>query len=101
MCEYQRGVLGNEIQRDVAGMSVAEVLKFDGGDLRDIPAGLRALADGVERGEYGDAHNLVWLVDKGGGEMDVGMLGPAPEFGPTAYLLLGMAMQKIVRGCFK
>ena len=80
---------------------IAEVVKLGGGDIRDISAGLRALADGIDAGKYGDAHNLVWVIDQGGGELGVGMLGAAPEFGPTAHLLLHMAMTKIVDVSFR
>jgi hypothetical protein len=78
---------------------IAEVVKLGGGDIRDISAGLRAIADGIDAGEYGGCHNLVWVIDKGGGGLDVGLLGSAPEFGPTAHLLLAMAMLKIETGC--
>lgn len=80
---------------------ISEVIPLGGGDIRDISAGLRALADGVDGGKYGGCHNLVWIIDEGGGELSVGMLGAAPEFGPTAHLLLGMAMAKIVSGAFR
>jgi hypothetical protein len=77
---------------------MAEALKlieFPGKDIRDIPRGLRALADSIEAGEYGDAHALVWAVDCGGGRVEVGLLGETAEPGAVGYLLLGMAMRRL------
>lgn len=31
----------------------------------DIPEALRLLANEIEKGEFGDAHNLAWVVDCG------------------------------------
>lgn len=64
-------------------------------NLTDIPSGLRALADGIEAGRYGDAHNLVWVIDCGDSRIDVGLLGAAPEPGVTAYFLLGIGARRL------
>lgn len=77
---------------------LAEVVKLDTGNLLDVPAGLRELADNIERGAFDDAHNLAWVIDGGNGRIHVGLLGAAAEYGPTAYLLHGLAMHKIAAG---
>jgi len=62
---------------------------------QDVAASLRVLADAIERGAYGDAHNLAWVIDCGDGRIEVGMAGQAPEPGATAYLLFGLAKRRI------
>lgn len=64
-------------------------------DLRDIPRALRDLADSIEAGEYGAAHNLAWVIDCGDNRIEVGLLGAAPEPAPTAYFLFGLGMRRI------
>lgn len=60
-----------------------------------VPAALRKLADQIEAGELGDAHNLAWVIDCGDSRVEIGLTGPAPEPGPTAYLLFGLAKRRI------
>lgn len=76
----------------------AKLLAFPERNIQDIPRGLRELADTIEKGEYGDAHNLVWAIDCGGGRLELGMLGKAPEPGITAYYLCGLAMRRLETG---
>lgn len=64
-------------------------------DLADIPRGLRALADGIERGDYGDAHNLAWAVDCGSGGLKVGLLGASPCPGAEGHLLFSLAAREM------
>lgn len=66
--------------------------------LKDVPAGLRALADAVERGDFVDAHNLAWVMDCGDGRVELGMLGQAAEPGATSHLLFCVAAAKIEAG---
>lgn len=63
--------------------------------MQDIPAALRRLADRVEAGEFGAAHNIGYVVDCGDHEIAVGLLGQAPEAGVSAYYLFGLAMRKL------
>lgn len=62
---------------------------------QDLPDALRALADDIEAGTFGDAHNLAWAIDCGDGRVEIGLMGPAPQPGATAYLLFGLAKRKI------
>lgn len=72
-----------------------KVVQLDVGDLSDVSAGLRRLADGIDAGEYGDAHNLAWVIDSGNGETAIGMLGKSASPGTEAYYLYGLAMRKL------
>lgn len=69
-----------------------KVVEFPGGD---IPSMLRAMADAVEAGAYGDAHNFAWVCDCGCGHIELGLMGPAPSAAPLAHFLFGSAMQRL------
>lgn len=66
---------------------------------RDIPTALRKLADEIAAGDFGDAHNLVWIIDSGGGRLEFGLLGPAEAPGSQAHLLMSLAAHRILVGC--
>lgn len=61
----------------------------------DIPELLRALADDVESGMYGDAHGISWVCDCGDGVIEVGYLGQSPQPAMNAHYLLAMGMRKL------
>lgn len=71
------------------------VVKFPDRDIRDVPSSLRALADTIEKGGYGDAHNLAWVIDCGEGRIEAGLIGAATEVAPTAYFLFGLGQRRI------
>lgn len=71
------------------------VVEFPERDIRDVPSSLRALAESIEAGAYGDGHNLAWVIDCGNGRIEAGLLGPAAEVAPTAYFLFGLAQRRI------
>lgn len=64
----------------------------------DIPASLRQLADQIEAGEHGACHNLLWIIDSGNGEIDIGLMGKTGEAAPTAFLLAAAAQKRILNG---
>lgn len=64
----------------------------------DVAQGLRNLADQIDAGEFGDAHNVAWVIDCGGSDVQIGLLGKAASPGAEAHLLLTLAAAKIVRG---
>lgn len=66
----------------------------------DVPSALRKLASQIEAGEFGDAHNLAWVIDCGDSRIECGLAGRAPEPGATGYLLFALAQRKIERGIF-
>lgn len=76
----------------------AELVVLPERNIQDIPRALRTLAEEVEQGRLGDCHNIAWVVDCGGGHVECGLLGPAAEAGPTAYLLFGKGMRKLEAG---
>ena len=63
--------------------------------VQNVPEALRSLAASIEAGEFGDAHNIAYVVDCGEQELGLGLLGPAPDSGTTAYYLFGRAMRKL------
>ncbi len=64
-------------------------------DIRDVTKGMRTLADQIERGEFGDAHNVAWVIDCGDSRIELGMLGAAAEAGITAHFLFALAMRRL------
>lgn len=71
------------------------VVQFPELSMKSVPEGLRSLANSIEAGEFGDAHNLAWVIDEGNLVISVGLLGKCQEPAPTAYFLYGLAMRKI------
>lgn len=57
---------------------------------------LRDLADSIEKGEFGDAHNVAWVLDSGDSNISVGLAGWAGSPGAEALLLLACGQHKIV-----
>lgn len=76
-------------------MSALNVVQFPEQDLSDIPATLRRLADGIEKGEYGDCHHIAWVCDEGNSVISVGLCGQSPEPGAVAHYMLAMGMRKL------
>ena len=65
----------------------------------DIPASLRHLADDIEAGDIGGAaHSLLWVVDAGGGNVELGIMGKVSDAGFAAYFLAGAAQKKLMEG---
>ena len=79
-------------------MSRLKVVEFPEQTAQSVVAGLRALAQSVEEGKFGDAHNLAWIIDAGDGAIHIGMLGQTPNPAATAHLLMGCGQYKIVSG---
>lgn len=75
---------------------LAEVKPFPLSGILDVPGGLRKLADEIEAGKWGDAHNLAYAIDGGDGMIGVGMLGQSTrEPGTEAHLLYSIACQRL------
>ena len=64
----------------------------------DIPESLRVLAEQIESGEHGACHTLLWVIDAGDGQIDLGLMGKAGEAGITAHFLAAVAQRKIEAG---
>jgi hypothetical protein len=64
-------------------------------DVGDISRGLRAVADAIDAGTYADAHRIVWVIDCGGGRIEVGMLGRSAIAGGEAHFILALAQRKL------
>lgn len=71
------------------------VVQLPRADIVDLPRGLRALADEIESGKYGDAHNLAWVIDCGDGRIEIGMLGNTAQPGAEAHYLYALAQRKL------
>lgn len=72
-----------------------KVIEFPGNDIGELPRALRSLADQIEAGEYGDAHNLAWVVDCGAGRIEIGLLGQTAEPGAIAHYLFALGQRKL------
>ena len=81
-------------------MPAPQLIEFPDRDIRDVPRALRALADQIEAGEMGDAHNCAWVVDCGDRRIEVGLCGSASEGGPVAHLLFSVALRKLEDACY-
>ena len=73
------------------------IVEFPGASVLSIANGLRALADALEAGDD-VVHNIVYVVDKSDGNIDVGLLGGAPHPATTAHFLLAVGQHKMVKG---
>ena len=73
----------------------AQLINLKDRDIGDVPRILRSLADEIERGKFGDAHNVAYAIDCGSGRIEVGMAGQAPEPEITAHFLFAVAMRKL------
>ena len=78
-------------------MSDLKVLEFPDDSQKTVADALRLLANRVDAGEFGTAHNAVWVIDKGNGVVDVGLLGHSREVAPLAYTLLGLGQSHVIR----
>jgi len=79
-------------------VSHLKVVQLDAGNIGDIPAALRALAESIEAGNFDDAHNLVWVIDCGAGRVEVGLMGRAGELGAVAHFLLSLGAVRLQDG---
>ena len=70
-------------------------------NVSDIPGMLRTIADCIDTGSFGDAHNLAWVIDCGSGKVETGLMGQAAEAGVTAHFLLHLGMLKIANGAIE
>lgn len=76
-------------------MSALNVVSFPDRNISDIPRMLRAIANSIEGDEYGEVHNVVWVMDRGNGRIEVGLLGQSGEAAPAAHFLLALGMKKL------
>lgn len=71
-----------------------QLVEFPGANLADVPARLRAFADEIERGDYGDSVQLAWVIR--GDAIRVGILGQAAQPVETAHLLFTAGAQLLL-----
>lgn len=64
---------------------------------QDIPAGLRNLADQIERGEYGTVVSVAWVVDAEYKPIAAGLLGKCANPDAVFVLLLEIAKADTIR----
>ena len=75
----------------------AKLVTFTGTSVQDIPGALRTLADQIAAGEFGDAHELAWVIDCGDCRLEIGLLGAATNPAASAHFLLHLGMQKLIQ----
>ena len=73
----------------------AQLLAFPEQNIGDIPRGLRWLADQIEGGQFKNSCNLVWALDLGDGQIEVGLLGRSPAPGAEAHFLFALAQRRL------
>lgn len=73
----------------------ATLVEFPKTTLTDVPAGLRAMADAIENGEYGEVALCAWVLS-GDAELSVGLLGHSPSPAAEAHLLYALAQQTML-----
>lgn len=78
--------------------AILNVVQLPDTDIRDVPRSLRELADGIERGDYGDAHIVAWICDMGNGEVAVGLAGGSASPGAESHLLFAKAQRVLEAG---
>lgn len=67
----------------------------------DVARGLRALADELDaelETEGKITHNVAYVIDRGDGDVFVGLLGQAPFPAVTCHWLLSIGKHKMVKG---
>lgn len=74
-----------------------KVVELKQSAVQDVVAGLRALADALEAEDV-VTRNVAYVVDKGNGDVQVGLLGGAPHPATTCHFLLAVGQHKMVRG---
>lgn len=78
-------------------MSV-KIVEFPVANVTEVPDALRALADEIEAGTYGETvFNIAWVMDCGDSVIEVGLLGKAAAPGAEAFLLLEHGQQVIMQ----
>lgn len=65
---------------------------------QDVPSSLRALADSIAEGNYGDAHNIAYIIDCGDDNLRTGLFGKSNEPGAEAHLLFAIG-QRLLERC--
>lgn len=72
----------------------AVLVPFPENGVNDVAAALRNLADSVDAGNYGDAHNIAWVIDCGDW-IECGLAGKSASPGAEGHLLFAMAQRKL------
>ena len=73
----------------------AELVQFPPQDCTKVAIGLRNLADAIENGGYGDAHNVAWVIDCGNKRIEIGLLGACPELATSLHYLLSLGVRNV------
>lgn len=73
-----------------------KVVELPQHSVADVASHLRVIAEKIERGEFGQAHNLVWVIDTGDGKIEIGLLGQAGEPAAVTHLLLALGQKKLL-----
>lgn len=73
----------------------AKLVEFP--DIADLPRMLRSFAEAIERGDYDNPHCIVWVMDCGGGRVELGLMGRSPSPGAEGHLLLAIGQRRLER----
>jgi len=70
-------------------------------NIADIPSCLRNLADAIEKGEYGTANHLAWVLDSEHVPVSVGLIGMCANPDAVATLLFECGKMALIKGMGK
>lgn len=78
-------------------MADVKVVELPQADIADVPRGLRALADQIERGDFGGpAFQCAWVLDCGDYRVECGLLGRSPSSRAEGYYLMAAGMHNLL-----
>ena len=75
----------------------AKVVPLPTHDVADVSGALRNLADFIDAGKFGDAHNVAWVIDCGHARIEVGLIGHCGEVAPTLHYLLTLGAREVLK----
>ena len=66
-------------------------------NVNDLPSCLRNLADGIERGDYGKATHIAWVMDTEYQAASVGLIGMAANPDAVAVMLFEIGKASLIK----
>jgi ABC-type taurine transport system substrate-binding protein len=74
---------------------MSSVVAFPSNPAQSVAEQLRAVADQIDAGEFGEVLSVSWVADCGSGHIEVGFVGSSPLPGAAAHMSLALGMRKL------